>query len=84
MIQRCDVVIVEFPYTDAAQSKVRPAVVVLNEVAVRMGTSKPMNEEASLPLDVTSFGSERMRARFCCTRAFTVVEMLSRVMAVPQ
>ncbi len=31
MIQRCDVVMVEFPYTDAAQSKVRPAVVVLND-----------------------------------------------------
>src|SRR5437588_13035826 len=31
MIQRCDVVIVEFPYTDKARSKVRPAVVVLND-----------------------------------------------------
>lgn len=31
MIQRCDVVMVEFPYTDAARSKVPPAVVVLND-----------------------------------------------------
>lgn len=31
MIQRCDVVIVEFPYTDKALSKVRPAVVVQND-----------------------------------------------------
>jgi mRNA-degrading endonuclease toxin of MazEF toxin-antitoxin module len=31
MIRRGDVVMVEFPYTDAAQSKVRPAVVVLND-----------------------------------------------------
>jgi mRNA-degrading endonuclease toxin of MazEF toxin-antitoxin module len=31
MIHRCDVVMVEFPYTDTAQSKVRPAVVVLND-----------------------------------------------------
>jgi mRNA interferase MazF len=31
MIQRCDVVVVQFPYTDAARSKVRPAVVVLND-----------------------------------------------------
>jgi mRNA interferase MazF len=31
MIQRCDVIMVEFPYTDAAHSKVRPAVVVLND-----------------------------------------------------
>jgi mRNA-degrading endonuclease toxin of MazEF toxin-antitoxin module len=31
MIRRGDVVMVEFPYTDAAQSKVRPAVAVLND-----------------------------------------------------
>lgn len=31
MIQRGDVVLVDFPYTDAARSKVRPAVVVLND-----------------------------------------------------
>ena len=31
MIRRCDVVLVQFPYTDAARSKVRPAVVVLND-----------------------------------------------------
>jgi hypothetical protein len=31
MIQRSDVVMVEFPYTDQARSKVRPAVVVLND-----------------------------------------------------
>ena len=31
MIQRGDVVMVEFPYTDAARSKVRPAVVVQND-----------------------------------------------------
>lgn len=31
MIQRCDVIMVDFPYTDTARSKVRPAVVVLNE-----------------------------------------------------
>lgn len=31
MIRRGDVVMVEFPYTDAARSKVRPAVVVLND-----------------------------------------------------
>jgi mRNA interferase MazF len=30
MIQRGDVVMVDFPYTDAARSKVRPAVVVQN------------------------------------------------------
>ncbi len=31
MIQHCDVVMVEFPYTDAAKSKARPAVVVQND-----------------------------------------------------
>src|SRR5260370_37325188 len=31
MILRCDVIMVDFPYTDAARSKVRPAVVVLND-----------------------------------------------------
>jgi len=31
MIQRGDVVMVDFPYTDAARSKVRPAVVVQND-----------------------------------------------------
>jgi mRNA interferase MazF len=31
MIQRADVVMVEFPYTDMARSKVRPAVVVQND-----------------------------------------------------
>lgn len=30
MIQRGDVVMVEFPYTDVTQSKVRPVVVVQN------------------------------------------------------
>ena len=32
MIKRCDVVIVEFPFTDVARSKVRPAVVVQNDL----------------------------------------------------
>jgi mRNA interferase MazF len=31
MIQRADVVIVDFPYTDVGQSKRRPAVVVQND-----------------------------------------------------
>jgi mRNA-degrading endonuclease toxin of MazEF toxin-antitoxin module len=31
MTRRGDVVMIEFPYTDAARSKVRPAVVVLND-----------------------------------------------------
>lgn len=31
MTQRCDVVMVEFPYTEAARSKVRPAAVVQND-----------------------------------------------------
>ena len=31
MIKRCDVVMVDFPFTDTSQSKVRPAVVVQND-----------------------------------------------------
>src|SRR5260370_40230554 len=31
MILRCDVIVADFPYTDTAQAKVRPAVVVLND-----------------------------------------------------
>jgi mRNA interferase MazF len=31
MIRRCDVIMVDFPFTDTGQSKVRPAVVVQND-----------------------------------------------------
>jgi mRNA interferase MazF len=31
MIRRCDVVMVDFPFTDTGQTKVRPAVVVQND-----------------------------------------------------
>lgn len=31
MIQRCDVVIIDFPFTDTGRSKVRPALVVQND-----------------------------------------------------
>lgn len=31
MIRRCDVVIVDFPFTDTGTSKVRPALIIQND-----------------------------------------------------
>src|SRR3989338_7406032 len=52
-------------------------------VALITGTSTPMKEEASFPLDVTSLGSDRMRARFFWTSALSVALKLLRDRPVP-
>jgi mRNA interferase MazF len=71
MIQRCDVVIVEFPYTDAAQSKVRPAVVVLNDrdnqrlrktvVAMNTGNLRRRGDPSHLFIDPADEPSSGLR-----------------------
>lgn len=70
MIRRGDVVIVDFPFTDGGQSKVRPAVVVQNDrdnrkirktiVALVTGNTMRKNDPSHLfidPLDPTGASS---------------------------
>ena len=61
MIRRGDVVIVDFPFTDARQSKVRPAVVVQNDrdnqairktvIALITGNTRRKNDPSHLFID---------------------------------
>ncbi len=61
MIQRGDIVLVDFPYTDVTRTKVRPAVVVLNDrdnqrlrktvVAMITGNLRRLGDPSHLFLD---------------------------------
>ncbi len=64
MIRRCDVVIVDFPFTDTGQSKVRPAVIVQNDrdnqrirktvIAMVTGNLRRQGDPSHLHVDPTS------------------------------
>jgi mRNA interferase MazF len=61
MIRRCDVVMVDFPFADTGQSKVRPALVVQNDrdngkiretvIAMITGNLRPRGDSSHLYVD---------------------------------
>jgi mRNA interferase MazF len=87
MIQRCDVVMVEFPYTDAAQSKVRPAVVVQNDrdnqrlrktvVAMITGNLRRRGDPSHLLIDPAAEPSTGLRypSLVSCNNLLTTEQM---------